>query len=276
MLTLVAVAAGQFLLFAASSIGATLFLIAGMVIVTGLIPVTASRLVQPSEIGAPQRLPLHLLRRAPFAMIGTFLAGLTTGAFWGLAAAFAERLGFAPGRVGVFVACVIAGGVIAQWPLGRLSDRIGRRLVIVGAAGIGAVFALLLATATGGPEWLLFIFGFGFGAMALCLYALSVAKMNDQLEPHEVLSATRGLLLSSGLGSMFGPLIGGVMFDLAGPRGLPWYLAVVLGILALSGILHSRWMPDPTIEEQSEFVSMECTSQVGLEIAEDPRNRETV
>ena len=70
-----------------------------------------------------------------------------------------------------------------------------------GAALAGAAFALLLAASIHGPLWLFLLFAFGFGAMALCLYALAVAHMNDLLEPHEVLSATQGLLLASGGGA---------------------------------------------------------------------------
>ncbi|MGH8161502.1 MAG: MFS transporter [Gammaproteobacteria bacterium] len=274
LLTLVAMGAGQFLFFAVPAGGTALFLVAGMLVVAGLIPVTATRLEQPAAVSAPQLPPLHLLRRAPFAVAGTFLAGLTTGAFWGLAAAFATRLGFTPGKVGVFVACAVAGGVIAQWPLGRLSDRTGRRPVIIGASIVGAIFAALLGASTRGPEWLLFIFAFGFGTMALSLYALSVAHMNDRLEPHEVLSATQGLLLATGIGSMLGPLIAGAMFDVAGARGLPWYLAVVLGILALAGIVRTVQHAPPAAKDHGEFVPMVRTSQVGLEITQEPRNKE--
>ncbi|HEX5313911.1 MAG TPA: MFS transporter [Gammaproteobacteria bacterium] len=271
MLTLVAMAAGQFLFFAVPANGTALFLVAGMLIVAGLIPVTATRLDQPPAVSAPRLPPLDLLRRAPFAVAGTFLSGLTTGAFWGLGAAFAARLGFSPGQIGLFVACTVAGGIVAQWPLGRLSDRVGRPPVMIAAAALGCVFALLLAAATQGPEWPLLIFGFGFGAMALCLYALAVAHMNDVLEPPEVLSATQGLLLATGVGSMLGPLIAGMMFDAAGARGLPLYLAAVLAIFALSGLLYSlrRVMPRP--REQSEFVPMVRTSQVALEIVEESR-----
>ncbi|MGH8225921.1 MAG: MFS transporter [Gammaproteobacteria bacterium] len=218
---------------------------------------------------------MRLLKRAPFAVVATFLSGLASGAFWGLGAAFATRLGLSPGNVGAFVACVIAGGVLAQWPLGRLSDRFGRRPVLIGAAAVGAVFALFMAAATQGPEWLLLIFAFGFGAMALCLYALAVAHMNDLLEPHEVLSATQGLLLATGIGSAIGPLIAGIMFDVVGARGLPFYLAAVLAVLALYGIVHIFQRRVPLPADQSAYVPMVRTSQVGLEMVEEPREDET-
>ena len=276
MLTLAAIGAGQFLFFALPPTGTTLFMVAGMLIVVGLIPVTATRLDQPAAVNAPHLPPLRLLKRAPFAVAATFLSGLASGAFWGLGAAFATRLGFSPGNVGAFVACAVTGGILAQWPLGRLSDRIGRRPVLIGAAAVGAAFALLLAATVRGPEWLILVFAFGFGSMALCLYALSVAHMNDLLEPHEVLSATQGLLLVTGVGSALGPLIAGTMFDVAGTRGLPWYLAAVLGVLALFGIVRSFQRRVPRPAEQSEFVAMVRTSQVGLVMAKTPREEEVI
>lgn len=269
MLTLLAMAAGQLPFLAAPATGPTLFLIAGMLIVVGLVPVTITRLDQPAAVSTPSLPPWRLVRRAPFAMLATFLAGLVTGAFWGMGAAFAARIGLSSAGVGAFVASVIGGGVAAQLPLGRLSNRLGRRPVLIGAALAGAAFALLLAASIHGPLWLFLLFAFGFGAMALCLYALAVAHMNDLLEPHEVLSATQGLLLASGGGAAMGPLIAGVMFDLVGARGLPWYQAAVLVLLAAIGILRSFQRVAPSPEEQGEFVPLFMTSQGGLEMAEE-------
>lgn len=269
MLTLAALAAGQLLFMVAPATGSTLFLIVGILIVFGLVPVTATRLEQPALVSAPNLPTWRLVRRAPFAVSATFLSGLATGAFWGLGAAFATRIGLSPHGVGAFVACVIAGGVLTQWPLGYLSDRVGRRRVLIGAATAGAIFALLLAPATRGPEWLLLMLALGFGAMTLSLYALAVAHMNDMLEPHEVLAATRGLLLVTGVGSACGPLIAGTLLDVSGARGLPYFLAGVLTVMALFGILRSFQRTVPAPAEQGEFVPMVRTSQVGLEMAEE-------
>ncbi len=275
MLTLTAMAAGQLLFMVVPPTGSALFLVAGMLIAIGLVPVTATRLHQPEAVSAPQLPPWRLLRRAPFAITATFLSGLVTGAFWGLGAAFATRVGLKPSGVGAFVACAISGGVLAQWPLGRLSNRLGRRPVLIGAAAAGAVFALLLAAAVRGPEWMLLGCAFAFGAMALCLYALAVAHMNDLLEPTEVLSATRGLLLSTGVGSALGPLIAGSLFDVLGTRGLPYYFSMVLGALALFGILRSFQRAAPAPSEQGEFVPLVRTSRVALEVASEQRDERT-
>lgn len=269
MLTLVAMAAGQLPFLAVPVTGSTLFLFAGMLIVFGLVPVTITRLDQPGAVSMPNLPPWRLVRRAPFAMIATFLAGLVTGAFWGMGAAFATRIGLSPVGVGAFVAAVIGGGVIAQLPLGRLSNRMGRRPVLIGAALSGAVFALLMSMSIHGPVWLLLLFAFGFGAASLCLYALAVAHMNDLLDPEEVLAATQGLLLASGGGAALGPLIAGIMFDVVGARGLPYYQAAVLVLLAVIGILRSFQKVAPSLDEQGGFVPLFITSQGGLEVAEE-------
>lgn len=269
MLTLVAMAAGQLPFLAVPATGPTLFLVAGMLIVFGLVPVTITRLDQPGTVNSPNLPPWRLVRRAPFAMIATFLAGLVTGAFWGMGAAFAARIGLSPAGVGAFVASVIAGGVVAQLPLGRLSNRLGRRPVLIGAALAGAACALLMAALIHGPLLLLLLVAFGFGATSLCLYALAVAHMNDLLDPEEVLAATQGLLLASGGGAALGPLIAGIMFDFVGARGLPYYQAAVLGLLVVIGILRSFQRVAPSLDEQGEFVPLFMTSQGGLEIAEE-------
>lgn len=269
MLTLVAMAAGQLPFLAAPATGPTLFLVSGMLIAVGLVPVTITRLDQPAAVSAPNLPPWRLIRRAPFAILATFLAGLVTGAFWGMGAAFAARIGLSSVGVGTFVAVVISGGVVAQLPLGRLSNRVGRRPVLISASLLGAAFALLLAASVHGPLWLILVFAFGFGAMSLCLYALAVAHMNDLLDADEVLAATQGLLLASGGGAALGPLIAGVMFDVVGARGLPYYQAAVLVLLAVIGILRSFQRVAPSLEEQGEFVPLFMTSQGGTEITDE-------
>lgn len=269
MLTLIAMAAGQAMFLALPATGDSLFIVAGMFIVLGIVPVTATRLDQPKPVTAPQLPPLPLMRRVPFATIAVFFSGLTTGAFWGLGAAFAARLGYSAPMVGAFVACAIAGGVLAQWPLGRLSDLFGRRPVLIGAAFFGAGFAVLLAYGVGGPEWIVLLGAFGFGSMALCIYALAVAHMNDLLEPQEVLAATQGLLLATGAGAAIGPIIAGATFDFAGTRGLPWYLAGCLALLGLFGLVRSLQRRAPPTADQHPFVPLVRTSQVAPHLTKD-------
>ena len=97
-----------------------------------LLPITMARVQQPDTVESP-RLSLHSLwQTSPLGVAGAFVSGLISGAFFGLGAVFADRVGFDAQGVAAFMALTILGGAVLQWPVGRLSDRMDRRLVLLG------------------------------------------------------------------------------------------------------------------------------------------------
>src|SRR3546814_1152682 len=68
---------------------------------------------------------------SPLGVAGAGITGLLLGAFYGLAAIYARRIGLSLADTATFMMTVILGGVALQWPLGRLSDRYDRRRVII-------------------------------------------------------------------------------------------------------------------------------------------------
>ena len=267
--TLIALAAGQFLLLTYNPHGLELFAIATMLIVIGLVPIAATRVTEPKiELAAP--LPLaRLLRLSPLGSVGVFCAGTVNGAFWGMTAVFAQRLDMGPAEIASLMSATILGGALLQWPIGHLSDRHDRRSVLVGVALTSAATAL-------GAAWMvsreypgLALVAFFYGGLMFSLYGLSVAHANDHIEPSHVLAATRGLLLMYGLGASAGPLVGGVVMDLVGPIGLPVFSAFVLFALAGFGVFRVTRRAAPPMEQQSEFVPLVRTSPVVLEMHPD-------
>ena len=72
-----------------------------------------------------------LFRISPVGAAGCFAVGLANGAFWALGPVFAQNEGFDINEIAVFMSAVVLGGALAQWPLGSLSDRMDRRIVMV-------------------------------------------------------------------------------------------------------------------------------------------------
>ena len=93
-----------------------------------------------------------------------------------------------------------------QWPLGWLSDRYDRALLIRCFAFSLAVAALPLAILKVVPIEVLFISGFLCSLVQFCLYPLAVAFSNDHVEGDRRVSLTAMLLVTYGVGGSIGPL----------------------------------------------------------------------
>ena len=105
--------------------------IASVLVSLGALPVALSTSPSP---GIPESVRLDLgklFRISPAATLGCLATGLTNGAFWSLAPVFAITVGGDPSLPAWFMTASVIGGAVLQWPLGYLSDRIGRRKVIV-------------------------------------------------------------------------------------------------------------------------------------------------
>src|SRR3546814_8562806 len=108
------------------------FELASILISLAIIPVCLTRSHAPALEEAAS-LPLRrLFEASPLGVVGAGITGLLLGAFYGLAAIYARRLGLSLADTATFMMVVILGGVALQWPRGRLSDRYDRRRVIVG------------------------------------------------------------------------------------------------------------------------------------------------
>jgi len=241
MISLTVLAAGQMMVLTFDPAGMELFVIASVLVSIGAVPVALSRSPSPEK---PARISIdipRLYRLSPSGAIGCLATGLANGAFWALAPVFASAAGGVT-MAAWFMTAAVIGGALAQWPLGILSDRLGRRriLVIVGllGAGIGVLLALPGDTvAVGRTIWL----GAFWGAMAFPLYTLAVAYTNDYAEPEEYVIVSGRLLLMYGTGAIAGPFIASALMDSFRENGLFAFTATIhILLVAFVGLRYVR------------------------------------
>ena len=264
--TLLALAAGQFLLLVYDPATLAPFALASVLITIAIIPIAVIRVSEP-QIEAHEHLPLsRLFRLSPFGVAGVLGAGVVNGAFWSMTAVFGVRLGMSEAEIALMMSATIIGGALLQLPIGHLSDRHDRRSVLLLVSFCAAIMAALAGYIVM-REWQgLMLVTFLYGGLMFSIYAISVAHTNDHLTAGQVLGATRGLLLLYGVGALGGSLVGGMLMDLTGPLGLPFLSAAVLFLLGAYGVNRMLRRPPPPMEEQAEFVPLARTSPVMLEM----------
>jgi MFS family permease len=266
MVGLGALAAGQFLIAVGDLMSTLPFLLAAGLFALGLVPVALTRLPEP-ELGEGKRLTIGaLFRLSPVAVTGTLTGAAAAGAFFSLGPLFAQQIGLAKSAIATYMSAALIGGAMLQWPIGGLSDRVDRRLVIGATALVAAASALAIALLGDRGFPVLVTSAFVYGGTMLVLYALCVAHANDLLPEAQFLDAARGFNFLYGVGAAVAPVTIGALMTRFGASSL--YLASAalmtgLGVLALCRALFIRVVP---VEAREEFVAVVTPSAECLEM----------
>jgi MFS family permease len=228
-----------------------------------VIPVALTRRVGPQLSDVVSLSVVRLYRASPLGTAGTAASGLLLGALYTLGPAFALEVGFSTADSALFMSAVIFGGVVLQWPLGRLSDRLDRRYIIVGSfAAVVLASGLMFLVHRLDPSALL-IAGAVFGGTAFVLYPLCVAHTNDYLAPGERVGGSGGLILIYSVAATVGPLVASAAMAALGPVGLFAFSAAVAtsgGIFAVWRIRRRGAVPD---ELRGRFQGLPHTTPQG-------------
>jgi MFS family permease len=130
-----------------------------------------------------------------------------------------------------FMGVVTAAGAIAQWPAGRISDRVDRRLVLTTILVAAAIFGLVFAfVPLHGAAW--FVVAALYGGAIAPTYSLSAAHAYDHAQPGTMVETAAGLFIASASGSIIGPLIASAMMQHLGSPKLFLFTAIVHVVLA--------------------------------------------
>jgi len=171
-------------------------------------------------------------------------------------------------EVSYFVTAIYFGGLICQYPIGWLSDRFDRRILIIAVTALGAITALLALSVGNGFVSLLLV-ALVIGGTSNPLYSLLLAYANDYIEYEEMAAASGGLLFINGLGAMSGPVIVGFLMQ---RFGIEWFfitLAVLMGLICFYGI-YRMTQRDYDIAPEDVAPHVAVTSRItpmGAEIA---------
>jgi len=256
-------AAGQLLIGFADPGGFTLFILASMVFSLSLVPLSLTR-IDPPEIPPRKKADIRAVyRAAPLAIVGAAAAGFTQGAVLTMGPVYGTEVGLTSSEVGWMMSALMLGSV-AMIPLGRLSDRIPRRRVIL-AVTIGAIgLCLIMSIGPVDPALLAGVM-LAYGALIFPVYALAMSHMNDLLERSQLVPGMAALVTFMALGAIAGPVMISAMMTLLGPDGMWMSLAVVHSLFAV--YIVNRFLRRPHIPLALQRVFVPITMRSSARVA---------
>jgi MFS family permease len=264
----VALAGGQFCLYATGgTVTLGLFMAASAFYSLALVPVALNPSTSPA-IGVLRTLPIRrLYALAPSAVIGCVASGLVNSPIMSLGPIWGLDIGLDAAVAGALPAMAQIGNLLVQWPIGRLSDRVDRRLVIAGAGAVTLLLSLAVAIFEPRAPLLLGLLFCLWGGASMSVYAVCVAHANDEAPKGTAVAVSGTLLLAWGTGAVFGPLIVPPVMARVGASGLFYYAAAVAGAMVAFTLWRMAGRPRPPRADRRVFTNVTATSPNAGELA---------
>ncbi|WP_421704047.1 MFS transporter [Aliiroseovarius sp.] len=261
--------AAQGLLVLADPAGFILFIVPSVLVSISFAPILLSVNPTPAFESTKGMSLKELFHISPLGCVGLFILGGVFSAQFGMAAVFGTEAGLSVGQISIFVSSIYIGGVVLQYPIGWMSDRMDRRFLILIVTGIGAAAATLPVLMPGRFEVLL-VTAFLIGGMSNPLYALLIAYVNDFLELDDMAAASSGLIFINGIGAIAGPVVTGWTMGALGPNGFFVFMGILMFGLLAYGLWRSTQRAAPSVEETGDYVAISpSASPVAVDMAQE-------
>ncbi len=212
--------------------GFTRFIVVSAVMSLSLVPIVLTKVAAPVQ-GAPRFISIsEIYAVSPLAVVAAVANGLGQSAFFNLGAVFGIMNGMSLSYVSLMMAVAPFAVILSQLPVGWLSDRYDRRVMIAALSVLSAGVAGAVMFVPVSEAFVLIGLVALFGGISMPLYSLAIAHANDQLNKDQMLAAGSKLVLLYGVGAIAGPTIAGGFMQQFGAIGLMVYMVCIFGLLA--------------------------------------------
>ncbi len=271
MVQMTGVVSAQALLLVGDPAGYETFVIASILVSISFAPILLSISPTPAFDTTKPMTLRQLMETSPLGCVGMFLLGGIFSAQFGMSAVYGAQVGLSLVEISTFVAVFYIGAVVLQYPLGWMSDRMDRRLLIMLVAAVGGVGAVI-GMIFGVTFTMLLVAAFIIGGMTSPLYSLLIAYTNDYLEYDDMSAASGGLVFINGLGAIAGPIITGWLMGagVLGPQGFFLFIAALMFIMAAYAAYRMTQRVYKPVDETGSIAPIYPTSSpVALEVAQE-------
>ncbi len=166
---------------------------------------------------------------------------LKEGVVWGLLPIYFAGQGLDLRQIGWLTGLYPAVWGMVQLGTGPLSDRLGRRSLIVGGLLLQALALVGFTSLDGFAQWVAAVVVLGFGTAVV--YPTLIAQVSDLAEPASRASAVGRYRLWRDLGYVVGGLLAGLLTDWLDFRAT---FSIIALLFVSSGIVARVFLPPPT------------------------------
>ena len=256
---MIGIIAAQALLNAGDPSGFLLFIIPSVLVSLAFTPILLS--ATPAPVFDTTR-PLSFKRLwqiSPLGCVGMFLTGGIYSAMFGMASVWGTMASLSVAQISVFIAAMYVGGLVLQYPVGWVSDRMDRRQLILGLAALGAVLMIYAAVADAQFPVLVAI-SLALGGVVNPLYSLLIAYTNDFLRGDEMAGASAGMIFINGTGAIAGPLVTGWMMETFGPGGFFLFIGILMALMTAYAGWRMTQRAAPKVADTAAFTPLAPTA----------------
>lgn len=208
-----------------------------------LLPITLTRTSEPETPGVLRLRPMLAVTRSPLAAAGVVVAALSSASFRMVGPVYGQEVGLAVEQIAYFLAAFVAGGAIAQYPVGWLADKYDRRWVLIWLS-IASIASSALTALTGdlGTAGILMTATL-FGATTFPIYSVAAAHAHDFAETSERVELSAALMFFFALGAIAAPLLASTLIELYGPSAMFVMIGTGHGALVVFGLIRMQMRP---------------------------------
>ena len=259
-------ALGQLLINVGSTHDLLLYAIAAMLCSLSVIPLSMTRSSTPEFTEVSSMGLITLCKKTTSSVFGCCFAGMILSATYGLFPILFSEIYHDTSKVSVFMFSLIMGGMLLQYPVGKLSDRIDRRLTVIFICLFAMACSILLMYTIKSYYISLLLITL-FGGFATTIYPVCISYACDALETKNITAGIQGLLLAYSIGSTIGPFVAPFFMHDLNEIKVFIYFIVIFGLTAVLFTWRKTQRISPPQEEP--FQLMRQTTPVMANI--DPR-----
>ena len=237
-------ASGQLFLNIPDKLGFITFILISILYSIALVPISLTALPSPDIKQHKSMSFKQLYKIAPVGVVGCIVSGILVGNVYTLGTIYAEKSGLDMAQISLFMFFTILGGMLIQFPIGRLSDRMDRRFVMMWTSGGLFLIAPWIQLFINEGLVQLVICGLLLGAGTFILYPICVSHINDKIEDDERTEAAGMLIMLQSLGMIGGPIAVSFAMQLFGNISFLIAFSIANGFFVLFALRFIAFRPN--------------------------------
>ena len=264
------------------------FILVSLLLSIALIPILLTKRKPPTFKKISSIKIKELYNISPLATVSMFCTGFIHPAIFTMGSVYGALMNFSIFEISLYLFLITLSGAFFQWPIGYLSDRFDRRLIIIITSILGAVFTILCFFSVSvspdfiglSSDWkttlghisnhrmLFYIFISLYAGMSLPLFSLNLAYVNDFLPKEKFVSAGAGMQIIFGISAMTAPFICSFFMKNFGTNGFFIFLFIFQCVISIFGIYRMiRRRSSEIIDNENTFTTLPSNiTPVGIQL----------